>query len=197
MKLCNTDIVFDIHSTPSETGPFTEYIRQHNFAVRQFHPFSSSTAIGAEAVDICTNNSRHVYGMESPFQRMVDRDALYVSVGQPMERSITLVHHMEFLMGAPYRYTKEFLHPCLIDGKVKIIEFYLFVTRTECEIVRDKNKKIMSAFKKSYNLNKTALGRSYVESLSTADFFQSTMKIFAQNIYVWLERPPLNRSYRQ
>ena len=196
-KLCNTNKVFDIHSIPSETGPFTEYIRQQKDAVRQFHPFSSSTALGKEAVDICMNNSRHVYGLESPFQRMVDRDALYVSVGKPMESTISLVHHIEFLMGVPYRYTKEFLHPCLVDGKVKMMEFYLYVTRKKCEIVRDKNNKIMDAFNKSYTLNKTTLGRSCVESLSTADFYQSTKKVFSKDIYVWLKRPPLNRPYRQ
>ncbi|MDU9048389.1 MAG: AAC(3) family N-acetyltransferase [Candidatus Electrothrix sp. Rat3] len=58
-SLCNTSKVFDIKRTPSETGPFTEYIRKQKSSVRQLHPFSSSTALGKEAMAICANTSKH------------------------------------------------------------------------------------------------------------------------------------------
>lgn len=195
-SLCNTDTVFDPHATPSETGPFTEFVRQQHGSVRQFHPFSSSTAIGAEAEAICTQNSRHAYGPESPFHRMVDRDALYVSVGMPMNKTISLVHHIEMVMGVPYRYAKEFVHPCLVDGAVRELEFYFYVTRRECDIVRDRNLFIMDEFKKRYKLHRSPVGRSHVEALSCLDFYRSTTRLFAKNIYCWLREPPVNRPYR-
>jgi aminoglycoside 3-N-acetyltransferase len=196
-SLCNTDKLFDIENMKSETGPFTEKVRKMDNSVRQFHPFSSLTAVGKKSVEICTNNSRHVFGLESPFQRMIDLDALYISVGQPMERSISLVHHIELLMGVPYRYTKEFIQPCLIDGDIKMIEFYAFVTRNECDIIRDRNTKIMSKFREKYSLQSVSVGRSFAESLNMKDFFQSTTKEFMKDMYIWLKNDPKIRPYRE
>ena len=196
-SLCNTDKLFDIENTKSETGPFTEEVRNQENSVRQFHPFSSLTAVGKKSVEICTNNSRHVFGWESPFQRMIDLDALYISVGQPMKKSISLVHHIELIMGVPYRYTKEFIQPCLIDGEVKMIEFYVYVTRNECDIVRDRNNKIMSKFREKFTVPNISIGRSFAESLNMQDFFKSTTKEFVKDTYIWLKNDPKIRPYRK
>ena len=195
-SLCNTNHVFDLNETPSETGPFTEFVRQQENSIRQIHPFSSSTALGAKAVEICTKNSLHAYGPESPFQRMIEHDALYVSVGQSMEGSISLIHHIELVMGVPYRYTKEFIQPCICDNVVKLREFYLSVTRNDVDINRDYNKKIMAHYRSIHKVKSERLGRSFVESLSSYDFYHSIAKLFAKDIYVWLENPPKDRAYR-
>ena len=78
-----------------------------------------------------------------------------------------------------------------------MIEFYLYVTRKESDIVRDCNRNIMYTFKENNTVTRTKIGRSYVESLSMAEFFQSTTKMFADNIYVWLKNPPTSRPYRK
>lgn len=189
-SLCNTNIPFDINKTESETGAFTEFVRNQKGAVRQFHPFSSSTALGRSSNYYCTNNSSHVYGVCSPFQRMIDADALYVSVGLPLERTISLVHHVELVMGVPYRYVKEFLHPCVVENKIIIKPFYLYVTNNKCGLIRDKNKKIMQNFREKYQVKKQILGRSFVEALGTQDFYQETTKLFSKDIFSWLKEPP-------
>jgi aminoglycoside 3-N-acetyltransferase len=166
-SLVKTNIVFDIANTRSEMGPFTEFVRIQDSAIRQFHPFSSHTAYGFDAPFFCTKNSRHVFGPHSPFQRMIEADALYISVGQAMEQSISLVHHAEFSMGVPYRYTKEFMHPCLVNGVISNELFYLHVTHHNCDIIRDKNKKIMEDFKSRYVFNRAKMGRSFTESISS------------------------------
>jgi len=194
-SLCNTKKPFDLSSTPSETGPFTEYVRIQNESVRQFHPFSSTTALGKDAEELCLHTSMHVYGAESPFQRMIDCDALYVSVGQDMAQSISLVHHIEFVMGVPYRYVKEFRHPCLIDDEVEDREFYLHVIRKDLDIRRDKNRKIMSIYKKNGDLHRAPLGRSFIEAVSSEKFYKIITKEFSKNIYLWLESDPTNRTY--
>ncbi len=196
-SLIRTDIPFDSLATPSEMGPFTEFVRQQPSSVRQFHPFSSHTAVGRQADVICSNNSRHVFGQCSPFQRMVERDALYVSVGMPIENTISLVHHVELMMGVPYRYTKEFVHPCLKDGKVSHELFYVFVTHHDCDIKRDSNEKILKHFRREgHSVRKVSLGRSFVESLSMLDFFNCTSELLRRDIYSWLSTPPTLRPYR-
>lgn len=195
-SLVRTNLVFDVANTRSEMGPFTEFVRVQDSTVRQFHPFSSHSAYGFDAPFICTKNSRHVFGPHSPFQRMIDADALYVSVGQSMEQTISLVHHAEFSMGVPYRYTKEFIHPCLINGVIRNELFYLHVTHHDCDIIRDKNKKIMEDFKSKHVLNRAKMGRSFVEAISTKSFYENTLELMRKDIYSWVEKPPLNRPYQ-
>lgn len=195
-SLIRTDIVFDPLRTPSETGPFTEFVRSQSSSVRQFHPYSSHTALGEHAEMLCNNTSRHVFGHHSPFQRMVEGDALYVSVGMPLEKTASLVHHVEFVMGVPYRYTKEFVHPCMVDGKVSDELFYVFVTHHNCDINRDSNIKILRYFRERHSVIRVRLGRSFVESMSSLDFFNCTSELLRKDIYSWLSTPPTMRPYR-
>lgn len=195
-SLCNTDNVFDLENTKSETGPFTDLVRRQPGAVRQLHPYSSVTALGYNAAKICQNTSRHVYGGNSPFQRMVDNDALFISVGQNLERTIALIHHIEFIMGVPYRYVKEFVHRCIVDGvEIKGL-FYLHVLRRECDIERDRNEKIMRYFRDTKHVEKRNLGKSFVESLSMKEFYAEITKLFSNDLYIWLKHAPEKRPYR-
>lgn len=196
-SLCNTDQVYDHENTPSETGPFTEFVRRQPGAIRQLHPFSSSTALGAAASEICTNNSRHVYGWNSPFQRMVERDAIHVSIGKELNRTISLVHHVELMMGVPYRYVKEFEHPCRIGGVESRQCFYLYVLYRECDIERDRNVKIMQSFERDHPVRRAPLGRSELSAVSTRQFFDHCTRLMCSDIYAWLRRPPEVRPYQR
>ena len=69
----------------------------------------------------------------------------------------------------------------VIDGKIQLIEFYVYVTRNECDIVRDRNIKIMSKFRNKFLVPKINIGRSFAESLSMKDFFNSTTKEFSKD----------------
>jgi len=195
-SLFNTDNVFDINETISETGPFSEYIRNKEGSVRQLHPFSSSTAFGYKAREICSDNSRHVYGYHSPFQRMLDNDAFFLSVGQKIQTTISLVHHIEFLMGVPYRYSKEFIHPCKIGKSIENLPFYIFALRKDCDIRRDRNRKFLIDFESKYNLLSAKLGRSFGESLRMKDFLESATNLLKKDIYNWLEEEPKNKPFR-
>lgn len=192
-SLCNTDNVFDPAETPSETGVFSEFVRRLPGAVRQVHPFSSTTAYGANSGFFCTNNSLHAYGPNSPFSRMVDANAIFVSVGKPINLTISLVHHAEFMMGVPYRYTKEFVQPCIINKKVINKEFYLYVTHKNVDIARNRNKRILQFFETANEVKVSKLGRSIVQSVQQKPFFDSTVDLMSKNIYAWLSTPPVVR----
>jgi len=196
-SLYNSNVPFSIPHTASETGPFSEFLRTLPGSVRQFHPFSSSTALGAEAKDICLKNTRHVYGPNSPFARLVERDALHLSVGLPVNRTISLVHHAELVAGVPYRYTKEFIHPYIEDGQTKLSEFYLFVTRRDVDIERDQNRRFLDYYLKHYPVLECPLGRSKVQSVRFGKFFEKAVELLSIDIYAWLKKPPSNRESYQ
>lgn len=196
-SLCNTDIPFDPVNSPSELGVFTEYVRQREGAVRTHHPFISHAAIGAHAAEICRDVSRHAYGLGSAKARMLDLDALYLSVGREPGWTCSFVHHMEMLMGVPYRYTKEFLHPVVQpDGSVIKELFYMFVCYRGLDLKRNRNKKIFKRFEEmGYDLNQVPLGQGTVWGYSARAFCKAAESYLKDDIYGWLDVPPVERPY--
>jgi len=195
--LANTDKEFDIRNTPSERGVLTEFIRKLPDAARSLHPFHSYTAIGKHAKLIVSNVSKHAFGFETPEERLINLNAICISVGLPVTATCTTVHHVEFLIGVPYRYTKEFLHPVLYGEEIRKELFYMYVHYRQCEINRNRGVKIFEEFyDQGYNVKEANLGRGRVFSYSLDDFFKSTMRAFKKDIYIWLDMPPKTRPYR-
>jgi aminoglycoside 3-N-acetyltransferase len=197
LNLCNTDIVFDADKTQAtDMGIFAEYVRKQPEAIRSFHPFWSVAGIGPAASDLLNDVSRHAYGWGSVFQRFVEHDVLGVNVGKSPHYSISVVHHVETVVGVPYRYTKEFIHPVLRKGRVEREPFYLSVLYRGCDISRDQNRKIFKNFVKRGTLRKAMLGRGDAWSFSHAEFFQVTTEFLSRDLYGWLEQPPTQRPYQ-
>lgn len=197
MTLCNTDIPFDIEKTPSETGVFTEYVRNVGGACRSFHPFVSYTAIGKHAEDICGDVAHHAFGPETPEARMIDFSALSISVGLHPRLTCSLVHHVEMMMGVPYRYTKEFMHPVVRDEKIVKEPFYQYVWYRDCNMKRDNDRKIFKHFCANHNIEEVKVNRGNVYSYSMADLYKSTVKLFKNDIYAYLTEPPKVKPYQQ
>lgn len=197
-SLCNTDKPFDPRTTPSELGVLTEYLRKKPGAVRSFHPFTSYTALGAQAEQICGRVARHAFGPETPVARMCERDTLCVSVGLHPRFTCSEVHHAEMLMGVPYRYTKEFIHPVVRENQVANEPFYMYVWYRQCQIRRNKNVRIFEHFAaKGHQVSEAGLGRGQVFSYHMAQLVDSTKELLRDDIYAWLQEPPTQRPYRQ
>jgi aminoglycoside 3-N-acetyltransferase len=198
LNLCNTDIPFDPAVTPSsDMGIFSEYVRCQCDAIRSFHPFWSVTGIGPRAAELLNSVSRHAYGHGSIWQKFVELDVLALTIGTHPRFSVSVIHYIEAIVGVPYRYTKEFLHP-VIRAKQKTVEpFYLSVLYRDCDIIRDKNRKIFGHFERVGNLRREPVGRrGYAWSFSQAEFFKVISRLMLEDIYCWLERPPVTTPYR-
>lgn len=195
-SLCNSREVFDLNGTRSETGPFTERIRQLHQSVRQFHPYASVTSFGYEAREICEDVSRHAYGLNTPFSRMLDRGAWCLSLGMRPEETCTIVHHFEQMMAVPYRYTKEFVQPVRRSGEVVDENFYLYVTRRDVDLKRDRNRKFFEheALSSSVKVARVGLGKIYAYSFNL--FERAVVDLMSRDIYSWLEWPPVKRPFR-
>lgn len=196
LNLCNTENVFDPQSTPCTNGVFSEYVRTQPEAVRSFHPFASYSALGKDAKGICENVARHAYGPETPMARMIEADTLSIHIGLHPEVSSSIVHHVEMQMGVPYRYTKEFMHPVARHDRTVMEPFYLYVWYQQCEIVRDRNKKIFGHFMEKHQLRQVKVGRGYIFSYSMGDFYKSMIEFLRDDIYGWLRDVPQTKPYR-
>lgn len=196
--LCNTDTPYDPANTPSERGVFTEYIRKLQGAVRSHHAFMSHAAIGAQAEYICGNVSRHAYGLETPKARMLELDAMYLSVGLEPRLTCSFVHHVEMLMGVPYRYTKEFIHPVVQpDGSIEKEPFYIYVCYRGLDLKRNRNVKLFNRYAQSgYPMATVSLGQGTIWGYDCRDFCTTAASHLRQDIYGWLDHPPAKKPFR-
>lgn len=199
VSLCNTEIPYNPERTTSEQGVLSEYIRIQKNSVRSYHPYMSYTALGADAEYICNDVSRHSFGLETPKDRILNRDGMYLSVGLEPRWTCTYVHHIEMLMGVPYRYTKEFVHPIVKEnGKIVKELFYMFLCYKNLELERNRNVNIFKHYISSgYTLNEADLGAGKVYGYRCTDFCESTANFLKNNIYGWLSHPPGDKPFRK
>jgi aminoglycoside 3-N-acetyltransferase len=198
LDLCNTETVFDLQATPSyQMGAFSEFVRTREGAVRSFHPFWSVTGLGPAAEPMLGDISRHAYGFNSVFQRFVDADVLAVAIGKHPRFAVPVIHHIETVVGVPYRYNKEFIHPVRREGQVVREPYYLAVTRRDSDLVRDTNRTIFSHFVETNGpLREVEIGRGRAWSFSHKAFFETTARLLSKDIYAWLEAPPATRPWQ-
>lgn len=199
LDLCNTDRVFDPLTTPSfQMGAFSEYVRSREGVVRSFHPFWSIAGLGPAARPILSNISRHAYGWNSVLQRFVEADVLGVAIGKHPRLAIPVIHHIETVVGVPYRYNKEFMQPVRRDGKIEREPFYLSVLQRDSDLVRDGNRTILSHFvDRCGPMRQASIGRGQAWSYSHKAFFETTADLLSEYPYAWLEKPPTARPWQR
>lgn len=196
-QIANSDVVFDVDTTPSaRVGAFSEFVRTRPGAMRSFHPFVSYAALGKYAREITQNVSRHAFGPETPFARMLELDAVCVSVGREVRYTATVAHHAELLCAVPYRYTKEFIHPVLRDGKVQEEAFYLHVQYLNSDVERGYQEQIAERFIDCHQINMYPLGRSAVWGYSMREYFNHCVKEIVADPYVWCKAAPTQRPWQ-
>lgn len=106
-----------VHETsPSETGPFTEFLRTRPGAVRSFHPLNSIAGAGPHAAAILEGVGRAGYGAESPFARLRAHGTKFLFLGAPLGTALTHAHHLEHMYGVNHMYHKVYTRPASRGG---------------------------------------------------------------------------------
>lgn len=192
-NIINTKDIFDINNTPSfEMGPLAEYIRTQKNSLRSLHPLWSVSGIGKNK-NILKNISRHAYGIESPWSRMLKLNSYQINLGIHPSKAATLVHHIETIFGVPYRFNKQFY--CKIKNKNKIAneDFYLSVFYKNQNIKKriKLNEHFFDEMKK-YNKIKHIKTKFNLDIwfFSMNDFYNIAIKYFLKNIFNYLEFKP-------
>ena len=198
LNLVGTDTPFDPATTPSfRAGAFSEYVRTRPGATRSFHPYVSYAAFGKHAAAVTGDVTRHVFGPETPEARLIELDALHIGVGMPVRITQATVHHLEQIMGVPYRYTREYLHPVVRSGEVRTEPFYMFVRYLASGVERNYNKRIFELFERDEPIRRAPLGRSEVAAYGMRALYERGIGIFKRDLFVWAECRPPNPVYRE
>jgi len=200
MNLCNTNITFDIQTTPAhEMGPLAEYLRQDDKSLRSFHPFWSIGGLGKNS-SVLNDVSRHSYGLFSPWSYFLDLDVKQINLGIHPSKAVTLIHHVETTVGVPYRYTKEFIHPVLRNNKVLMEPFYMSVLYRDADIQKriDLNEHYFNSMAKESLIFKTEHTTGLnIWSFKMNSFIKVVEPFFKKDIYNYLERNPNIRPFQK
>jgi aminoglycoside 3-N-acetyltransferase len=123
----NPKIPFVLEKTPSEIGPFTNWVRQHPQAIRSLHPIFSVAGIGPRATEILSNTGSAAFGSCSPFGRLSVNNTRFVNLGVPLRLTLTYIHHLEQCYGCSHRYHKIFSTDVIQNGRKVDREFLGFM----------------------------------------------------------------------
>jgi aminoglycoside 3-N-acetyltransferase len=183
-------------TTPSETGVLTEYLRKQSASLRSLHPVFSFTAIGRDREAICTGVSRNSYAWNTPTHRLVEADALVVSIGRSPHRGSFFIHLGEAFVGVPYRYTKELAIPVFVQNQPVTQPFYHYVKYPDADIVWDTNR-LIERLESRHMVTYEPLGPSGIWAYKAKDVFETTVNLLMRNIYGLLAQPPTKTPWRK
>jgi aminoglycoside 3-N-acetyltransferase len=98
---------FYLEKTPSKLGFLSNYILKIRESSRSTHPLFSYASLGKNK-KIVDNIGKSAFGKNSIHSRLYKNSCCYLYMGRPMILGNTMVHHMEHIFKAPYRYDKIF-----------------------------------------------------------------------------------------
>ena len=104
-SFCNSTR-FNVSSTPSVCGMFSEYIRNDAQSKRSNDPNFSISAIGESAEYFTQDCQPHSFGKDSFWERYLKKNGKFCNFN--FDSGSTFFHYVEKILDVPYRYDKEF-----------------------------------------------------------------------------------------
>lgn len=102
-------VSFDYRKTPVRTGALSKTALKRADFKRTAHPLYSFAVWGGKQKEMLENDSADSFGPGTIFEMMYNRNARILAIGLPALQGVSYVHHVEQMVGVPYRYNKEFI----------------------------------------------------------------------------------------
>lgn len=111
------DEMFDPSCTPptQDMGLLPNALWHHPEAKRSLDPIFSVIAIGPRAEEMTSGVPTSCFGEDCVYARLLDADGAICNIG--IGSHSALLHHVEQMLGVPYRYLKRFRGTSVIDGE--------------------------------------------------------------------------------
>ena len=123
-------------SSTTESGVLSEYFRGLPSAVRSLSPTHSHIGLGAQADQLPINTVRRPFGDPSDFSDFLELDARLVLLGCSFADGATFLHHMEAVLGVPYRSWVTLARKVEIGGRTTDVEFEYYA-RSDSSVTED------------------------------------------------------------
>ncbi len=196
-NLCDTDVPYDPLRSPSVAGVLTEHIRRKPDAVRSFHAFESYAAVGKLKHAICGDVSQFSYGIDSPEDRLVKSDAWCLVIGATFERCCSTIHHIESVVGVPYRYMKEIHHPVVSDQGVRYMRFFRNVWYRGSGVRKDTTAFFAELREHGFSVRSATLGNGTVVMYRLRELYDLGVRIMTRKPYCVLLGEPETKPWME
>jgi aminoglycoside 3-N-acetyltransferase len=159
--------IFNPQSTPSTSGPWTEFVRKQPGAYRSADPMFSVVALGARAAELVKNVSAECFGVDSFWERFLRAEGVICNLNVWILS--TFIHFVERRYGAPYRYNKVFTGTLQEDGELRKTSVLFY-----CQDPTNPHTRVATAAFDELALKagvakKTSVGRGHVSLMSARD----------------------------
>ena len=183
-----TSGVFDLKKTKSKVGFLSNYIIKNLKHERSEHPLFSFVAIGKNK-RIVKNIGKSAFGKKGVHHKLYKKNTFFLNLFRPLKSGNTLVHHIEQMNNAKYRYDKIFKTKVLID-KNKFSHNYKAYLRKS---VDDKNyaftfKKIHKALMKKKFMTHIVYKKSNINIYNYDDFYEYLNFLIKENKYIFVKK---------
>jgi len=182
---------FEVETTPSGIGEFTELFRQREGVIRSRDPMLSSAGLGPGAADVLRTISRSCYGEGSTYHRLRDVNAKICTLGLGHHWA-TFRHHIEEMAEVPFRFHKRF-HGIVREHGVDSAETWLYYAAPLVECCQPHGLPLERLVRAEGALAVAAIGRSEIMSIGAQVFFEFGLQAFRKNPWLSAKGPACSR----
>ena len=179
---------FIYEKTKCTSGEFSDYIRKKRGSLRSQHPVFSVTALGKHKKYLCSNNSSHNYGYNSPYQRFLELDGKVLNLAtDPCFNPF--LHVAEFLSGVPYFYNKLTKVNYYKNNK-KVNKYFSSSVRyldLDIKMKLDELKKLKKELIKKKIVKTANLGSSKIHFVSAKKYLNIVLKSLAKDQFAFFK----------
>ena len=161
--------IFDLEFTPGIGGPFAEAVRIRPGAVRSLDPSASVAALGARALELCSNAPENSHGPDSFFDRIWKANGKVCNFN--FNATTTFTHFTERVLQVPYRFDKTFEGVVRAQGREEKRKSTIFVRKElipETEFAYERFDRL--AVESGLCL-KAKVGRGFIKCMAVRDQF--------------------------
>ena len=177
---------FNYNSHKTTSGKLGEIILKDKKSIRSNHPVFSVASIGKNSKNISKNNSKHNYGYNSPYWKILKYNGKILSLGmKPWLNPFN--HTAEYLTGIPYFFNKHTNVKYFKNRKKINITYSSFVRYLDFNLVPN-YRTLEKELKKNKLIKKKKLGDGYIYSMNSKKYFNLVLKILSKNQYEFIDK---------
>ena len=123
---------FEIEKTPTKVSALSKWLVGNLDIKRSAHPIFSYIGFG-ENTELLDNIGKSAFGHNSLYDKLRHKKTGFLHLGRDVCLGNTMIHYVEHISGATYRYHKSFKTEVYCNGKFIDTDFSAFVRRNDVD----------------------------------------------------------------
>lgn len=182
--------VFDPQTTPADIGAFPNFVLKQDGVKRSLDPMLSVACKGKRCAEFIKDLPPTSYGDNSFLARLAKSDAKLLNLGiGPVW--LPFVHHIDWLLHAPYRYDKLFTG-FIKQGKKMVPAQWVYNVRMRMDNSYPSTQAVGKMAEKAGLWKSAPLGKVKIFSIVCHPYFRFAKKAAEKNPWLLVKGPAVN-----